>query len=82
MPWKALATGEVSIGWHWYSSFDAAMGSGVDFGIVRGESSGLSFLRRFKPVKQGKPLPIVLFFRRGEKNNDSLIVLRILLEIC
>ena len=43
----------------------------LSFGIVRGESVGDSFLKRYKPVKRGDRLPILLYFKDGEAKPEK-----------
>jgi len=43
----------------------------LSFGIVRGESVGDSFLKRYKPVKRGDRLPILLYFQDGEAKPEK-----------
>jgi len=38
----------------------------VTFGVCRGESSGQQFLRRYKPIKAGHPLPVLLYFKNAD----------------
>jgi len=41
-------------------------GSMISFGVCRGESSSDSFLKRYKPVKRGDRMPILLYFPNGD----------------